>query len=400
MSEIENILNVIKNDAIRKATQQGIPKSNLYIDVGVFNAGDVINAGQQIINVPKPSIMVFADDDPLHNWSHPCRYILYDAMNGSFIEEINARFPPHMTKVPSSYSPFFQPITHSSSMENLPPLVQQPKTNLLFNKFGGQRFAVLFSGASEYRHVNDLQYLYNQLTGVYKFLPENIYVLNYDGTTAYSSFTKPVDIFPIMDVPYSMPVNAAGTQSELNNVFDELKSRLKPDDLLFILTDNHGDGPIGNYDTGSKLTMGSSLCTYSPPGVLINYPASEFADTLGGLPKFAQLIVLMEQCHSGGFALPIISKSPAEKTCFMASCQYDQCSLGGLYFDPFVNTWTAGISGVDESFNNTVELFSTSQVANSVQSAFNSAKNCVAEDIPVMSDSPSGCGSLMVLGSA
>ena len=398
MENLDNILNTIKNDAIQKAKQQSIPSTNLYIDVGILNPGDIITAGQQIINITQPSIMVFADDSPLHNWSHPCRYILYDAVNGAFINEINARFPPHMRKIPASYSPFFEPISHSSSIDDLP--ISKALPDRLFANFSGQRYAVLFSGASQYRHVNDLQYLYNQLSGIYKFPPENIYVLNFDGTTSYNSFTTPVDIFPILDVPYSMPVNGAGTPAELNNVFSELKGRLKSGDLLFIHTNNHGDGPLSNYDSGSQLNMESSLCTYSPTSLLISYTASEFGEALAGLPKFDHLVVLMEQCHSGGFAKPTVKNSPAKSTCFMAACEYDQCSSGGQYFNPFTNAWTAGILGTGESQNASTKSFRTIEVVNSVQKAFTSAKGAAGFGNPVMHDHPVGCGNSMVLGSA
>ena len=179
MDNMQNLLQTIKNDATQRSTKEGIPQANLYIEETVLNKGYVITSGQQNIQIAKPSIMVFADDDPLKNWAHPCRFFIYDAESGSFIEEISARFPPHMTSIPGSYTPFFEPIKHTSVIEDIQPA--SPVRSNLFSAYAGERYAVLFSGASDYRHVNDLQYLYNILTGVYNFSPDNIYVLNYDG---------------------------------------------------------------------------------------------------------------------------------------------------------------------------------------------------------------------------
>jgi hypothetical protein len=75
---------------------------------------------------------------------------------------------------------------------------------------------------------------------------------------------------------------------------------LKADDLLLIHTNNHG----GHNGTESY------LCTYSGP----DYLASDFAAKLGKLPKFNCLMVMMEQCHSGGFNAPILANSTATLT--------------------------------------------------------------------------------------
>ena len=42
-----------------------------------------------------------------------------------------------------------------------------------------------------------------------------------------------------------MPVKGKGTKADLDAVFDDVKKRLKKDDLLLVHTNNHGgyDGP-------------------------------------------------------------------------------------------------------------------------------------------------------------
>ena len=41
---------------------------------------------------------------------------------------------------------------------------------------------ILYSGMSNMRHLNDLEFCYRMLIDRYAFDPKNIYVLNYDGT--------------------------------------------------------------------------------------------------------------------------------------------------------------------------------------------------------------------------
>ena len=60
----------------------------------------------------------------------------------------------------------------------------------------GNRYAILFSGASNNRHTNDLEFLYRQLVDRFFFAEDNITVLNYDGTVNYSGWPKPVSSWP------------------------------------------------------------------------------------------------------------------------------------------------------------------------------------------------------------
>ena len=128
-----------------------------------------------------------------------------------------------------------------------------------------------------------------------------------------------------------MKVNAAGTISELNNVLDELKSRLKPEDFLLIHTNNHGIGP-----SNQNVNQEPSLVTYNNTGVLASYGCSEFVDKLTELPNIAQLMVIMEQCHGGGFGDPIIKNIHADQIVCVSACGGEETSLGGLDFDPFM----------------------------------------------------------------
>ena len=319
------LLDKIKADAVKQLTSENINSTNLHIDEKIFSPGDIIQSGKIQISIEKETVMVFADDDPLRNWGHPCRYLLYDANSGELYNTVDSRFTPYLIDPPQSFKVFHQPVSFAPEAELPIPDLKKTSDTPLPN-----RYALLYSGASEKRHVNDLEFLYRSLIS-FNYAPENIYVLNYDGTTKYSSPYEPTNIWPVDNTPYKMKVNASGTKSELNNVLDELKSRLKPQDFLLLHTNNHGDGP-----TEQQSNKESSLITYSNPGTIVDYSAPEFVDKLSELPKFAQMIVVMEQCHSGGFGDLIIKNGPANEIACVSACNGLETSMGGKNFNPFM----------------------------------------------------------------
>jgi hypothetical protein len=130
-----------------------------------------------------------------------------------------------------------------------------------------------------------------------------------------------------------MPVHDQGTKQALANAIDALKPKLREDDLLLIHTNNHGG------HNGSE----AYLCTYSGP----DYTASEFAGKLGELPAYEDLVVMMEQCHSGGFNDDVIESSTAARTTFAGACTEGKSSIGGADFDPFARDWIAALAGAD-----------------------------------------------------
>jgi hypothetical protein len=132
-----------------------------------------------------------------------------------------------------------------------------------------------------------------------------------------------------------MPVHGAGTKAEFDAVVDELKGRIDGDDRLLIHTNNHGW-----YDAN-----GSFMSTYSGP----SHYASDFAAKLGELPAFGCLVVMCEQCASGGFIDPILGKSPASQTSVATACGPTVSSIGGADFDPFARDWIAGLNGYSPS---------------------------------------------------
>jgi hypothetical protein len=325
MKPNNEIIDQVKNETVEMLSRRNAPPVNLYIENSVLPAGAVINAQHQQIPVTANSVMVFADEDPLFNWGHNCRYFFYSVDNGTLIDEVPAQFPPYLVNAPATFELFHEMVRPPIE----PPIwPRKPSLHKPIKIPYGNRFAILFSGASNNRHTNDLEFLYRTLIEHYAFRPENIYVLNYNGTLSYSGGASPT--WPGDGTPYRMPVKGKGTRIDLDAVLDDLKNRLQLADLLLIHTNNHGGRAAESY-----------LCTYSGPG----YPAPEFAAKLATLPKFTHLVVMMEQCFSGGFSAPILAHSKAMHTSVATACNATSSSIGGANFDPFARDWIAAMTG-------------------------------------------------------
>lgn len=324
-------LRAIQGSAFRQLSTKRRASTNLYVLEDVQPAKSIIKAGHQAIPIKQPTAVVFVDDEPMANWSHDCRYLLHDADSGELYQEVRAGFPPFLVDPPPTFKAFHTPVVAQNPLRKIWRL--DLEIAFPWRRPKGKRYAVLFSGASNNRHTNDLEFLYRQLVDRFYFDEDNITVLNYDGTINYSGWPHPVTSWPGDGTAYTMPVHDAGTKQALEDAIDALKPKLKQDDLLLIHTNNHG----GHDGTESY------LCTYSGP----DYTASDFASKLGELPAFADLIVMMEQCHSGGFNDVVIEASTAERTTFAAACTEGKNSIGGADFDPFARDWIAALAGAD-----------------------------------------------------
>lgn len=329
----EKTLRNVKDNAFRKLSAKRRETTNLYVLEEVQESKSIINAGHQVIPVSRPTITVFMDENPLANWAHECRYLLHDAESGELYREVKASFPPYLVNPPESFKAFHRPVVSFNPERITWRLKLDLEQMFPWRIRKGNRYAILYSGASNNRHTNDLEFLYRQLTDRFYFDEDNITVLNYDGTINYSGGPKPVVSWPGDGTPYTMPVNGAGTKQALEDAIDALKPKLQQDDLLLIHTNNHG----GHNGTESY------LCTYSGP----SYNASDFGDKLAELPNYADLIVMMEQCHSGGFNDIVIESSTADRTTFAGACTEGKNSIGGADFDPFARDWISALAGSD-----------------------------------------------------
>lgn len=322
------VLNAVKASILRRESRQA-ERSNYYLNEEVLLKGRVVPIPRQTVKTDRPTLMAFADDAPLLNWAHPCRYLLHDAETGELVREVEAQFPPFANErsTPKTFYAFHKSVDHLVQVKYpiRPDIVVRPS---LF----GSRYAILFSGMSNNRHTNDLEFLYRTLRTVYGVPAGNIVVLNYDGTLDYSGAPHPVTAWPGDNSAYQMPVHGQGSKADLLGALDDMKSRLKANDSLLIHTNNHG----GHNGTESD------LCCYPNWDSL---GVEEFTDKLAELPAFRCLMVMMEQCHSGGFNSKVIAKSTAGATSIASACEEDRNSIGGAHFDPFARDWIAAMNG-------------------------------------------------------
>lgn len=327
----EDVFDRVRTNALRRLDWARQNKTNLYLDERIYEGGEMIGPKRQKIVAKRSSILVFADDNPLTNFSHECRYLLHDPQTGDLRNEIPAQFPPFVNGWPETLKPFHEPIQISKNPIVFP---IHPKFRCPIILPSGERYAILFSGMSNKRHLNDMEFLYRTLIDRYHFNKNNIYALNYDGTLNTQDGIQAN--WPGNNTPYRINVTGQGTRAAFEAAINNLKGKIKQKDLLLIHTNNHGGygGIPGTAD----------LCTYPSWN---GYLANDFATKLGELPKFSKLIVMMEQCHAGGFNGPIISHSTADATSVASAATEPNNSYvtADLNWDPFARDWIAAQAG-------------------------------------------------------
>lgn len=220
------------------------------------------------------------------------------------------------------------------------------------------------------RHLNDLEFAYRMLIDRYGFDPKHIYVLNYDGTK--NTQDGPATVWPGDGTAYRIKVTGQGNRAAFQAAFNDLKGKMKAKDLLFIHTNNHGDNSGGQ----------SFLCEYPSWGT---YWANDFCSDMKVLPKFKSLIVMMEQCNSGGFNAPVLAASPATDTSIASAAIASQSSYASpdLNWDSFARDWIAAEIGhnpngsalahnADTDFDGAIEAEEAFNYALSVQNPYDS----------------------------
>jgi hypothetical protein len=341
-SREEQVLQRVRVHAFNSLSFDKRETTNLHLDEHIYEEGETIGPEFQRIVAKKPSILVFADDNPRANFGHECRYLLYEAKTGAFHNELPARFPPISdVRRPKTLKPFHEPVAFIDSPIRFhwyPPIWRCP---IILPE--GTRYALLYSGMSNKRHLNDMEFLYRTLIDVYAFDPAHIYVLSYDGTLNTQDGVQ--THWPGDGTAYRIKITGQGNQAAFETAINSLKTKMHSLDTLLIHCNNHGDSDTP--DGGITWVPGTSfLCTYPSWGTYHNV---DFCNKLAELPKFRQLIVMLEQCHSGGFNAPILAKSPAAATSVASAAtefQNSYVSADGNW-DPFARDWVAAQAGHD-----------------------------------------------------
>lgn len=386
---MEKVFEKIQKDAEERVLRQndGNVDFLLYMDQRVMEKGDSLDIVTDKIEFREPTYVIFVDDEPGKNFGHRCHYLLYQVKDGKFIRKVYAKFPYFMQSTPDTLKLFrtckvVEGFKRKKKMRipfELDKLSAYSKLAPFPLKFmvRGRRYAILYSGGSNGRHVNDLEFLYRTLVDVYGYNTNDIYVLNYDGTVNYNKMsweTPPSAGFAPDGSAWRMVVNGPGSRVGFQDVINTLKGRIRPWDCMLIHTNNHGW-----YDSS-----GGFLSAYGPG----NYYATDFAADLAMLPTFKNLLVVMEQCASGSFATPIMNSSPASNTVFQAAVPGDESSAGGWPFDPWAEMWISAMAGVRG--DGTALAVSPDDDLNSMISAWEAYDYSLSIDSPVISESSVG----------
>lgn len=425
----ENVKSQIEKDAIKAIKKLKIDKTtNLHIHDEILAAGEKLKAASLVVSIERKTAFVFVDLAPTCNWAHPCEYHLYDATNGTLYKKVHASLPPsnilHDKKIMTSFHMPVKMIAtqkRHASWKSISPITNTMSTA------PGERYAILFAGLAQNRHTNDLEFLYRTLIDDYGYNPANIHVCNHDGTLNYflnNATTSQITTTPIgtnlgnwpdnnepYNTPYRMVVNHPGTRAGFQAALNAISNQIQPEDFLFIHTNNHGGGPCDGVNDYCMFEYDANV-SWNP------YYVNDFITDLGTLPQFEVLLVMMEQCRSGGFINPVINNSPAKWTHITTAVTENDYSLGGDLFDTFAEDWIAGIHGQYPNGNGLNQIVDTNSDGRiSATEAFHYADavhtyNGFVErfcpppngtplrdgDTPTSSDSPSGYGAYIFLG--
>lgn len=342
MRPTPKVRSAVRRDALKYIRRTAREKrSNLHLYDGVIPEGEMLRVASLSVPITRNSVLVLVDHAPQFNWAHPCEYRLYDAASGDLYGKVPASLPP---VVPRSADlkivPFHVPVSFVDTKAIRARWeVRAPSTLRFLGPSPPHRYAILFAGHASNRHTNDLEFLYRTLIDVYHFSPANIQVLNHDGTVNYYGAVGNPGNWPGDNTPYRMKVDGPGTRAGFQAALTSLAGRMRSDDFLFIHTNNHGGGPC---DPG---VTDYCMFQYDPVGNWVPYYVNDFAADLGVLPHFKELMVMMEQCRSGGFIAPILNLKLADKAHVATAVNQNDYSLGGGDFDPYAEGWIAGVNG-------------------------------------------------------
>ena len=413
MKLTEAIKSQVMSDALARAKKLKIDKTvNLHIHDEVLAAKDKRGAAALGVPIERETALVFVDLAPACNWAHPCEHHLYDAKTGKLYQKVKSSLPPSMLILDrEAKTAFHMPVKMIDTQKRrvawkkrIPPITNAPSAA------PGERYAILFAGKAENRHTNDLEFLYRTLIDVYGFNAANIQVCNHDGSVNYflgpnTSQTIGANLgsWPGNGTAYRMVVNQPGTRAGFQAAFNAIAAQIRPEDFLFIHTNNHGGG-VGDQGRSAQGVFNlTDFCMYvydANGSYWIPYYVNDFINDLGVLPQCEVLMTMMEQCRSGGFINPIINNSPASWTHVGTAVVASDYSDGGTNFDPFAEDWIAGMNGQypnGTGLKQTVDANSDGRV--SAIEAFNYAQAVVqGGDTPTSSDSPSGYGAYIFLG--
>ncbi|MDE7463225.1 MAG: C13 family peptidase [Muribaculaceae bacterium] len=287
-------------------------------------------------------LLLMVDPTPMANWAHPVVYYYFEKeWDGEIIRPIkveNQKFPPNI-KLSIIYDKRMDDGLVRSNDPYIPHIVVKRDVPIAKNQY-----AIILSGgrniySNNPRYWNDCSFIYSVLRNHYNVPQSNIYIAMSDGVDPapdYSiepgglTFSQDLDL----DGDGNNDVNFAATLSDLAIIFEELKTKLTPDDQLLIYVIDHGD-----FDEELK---SSYICLWNEQRL---YPPTlnEWICTL----EAGSINCIFGQCYSGGFITPLQGKNRVIST----ACTEDELSYArNEHYDAFVEAWTFALLN-DTFFN-------------------------------------------------
>lgn len=180
------------------------------------------------------------------------------------------------------------------NQQTLPTVVEDPHLYAILINGGGWDSNTGWDN-NYLRFWNNLSAMYCTLTEQ-GFQEDKIYVHSNEGD-AISNFSSSGRGLDLDKIGSSVDIDFDATLSSVNNTFTSLQNlNLGPQDKLFIFTTGHG-GP-GDSTVGSVLGLWDAD----------DLTSLDLKTKLDGFPNIGEIVVVMSQCHSGGF----ISRFPQE----------------------------------------------------------------------------------------
>jgi hypothetical protein len=256
------------------------------------------------ISLPYAYNWVFlSDDNPLAYWCHPCRYVIVSSSNGNYTIIDNDIYPVDLQ---TEYEPILLIANHPQAQ----PCSFTKPTYAISNP---HLHAVLICGGDACNFNNDIAVIYNTLKEA-GYPKTNITVLYGYGYSNYNTWRDQFDGDGMNEINDSATTNWVDTTFRSLNI-------LGPEDQLFVFVDDHGD-TINGESYFILPSQGGSGTT--------RYFSSQLVSAVRNIPC-AQMVFVMQQCHSGGFIHPLlndISNSLCKNRLILTSVDSSQDAWG------------------------------------------------------------------------
>ena len=312
MLDIEKLRKKLKY-RLEKEKREFATKS-MHLVESPLKAGTELFVGPHKYPVPKDTFLVIIDEAPGAYWTHPVRYELHDIETGE-VTVIHEEYPLEMPDIKEELVTLHTPDLPQLKKKGDEDFFEVPQLELgeleeqmatisygLSCPCAAHKHALFVAGMDNMPDFhNDFVNMKDILVERYGYDPNNIAIAMGSGPPGYD------------DLPVGYPGTVAGLDQALNEYAPGGTQELGPDDTLFLYTFNHGGWDGTN----------AYLCMHPSWGSYYDY---QLLSKLNNI-HCGNLIVVMNQCHSGGFIDQVVTTTGPDQVSIMTACRYDQCAF-------------------------------------------------------------------------